>query len=224
MSLKKASLYAGIGLLVMTVSWLLSDYFVFQRLIEPENATHTANNIQSNELQFRVGIFGLFIVLFCDLIVAWALYFLFKPTSQNISLLVAWLRLAYTIVLGVAILNYTDVLQFIGDADYLKALDADKLGAEVMLSIDSFQNDWNFGLIIFGFHLTFLGYLFLKSNFTPKIIGILLILAGLSYLVDYMGVMLFPDFKITFSLFLGWGELILMVWLLVNGLKVHKQN
>lgn len=208
----------------MTISWLASDYFVFQRLIESENASLTFSNIQSNELQFRTGLFGLFIVLFCDLIVAWALYFFFKPVSHSIALLVAWLRLVYTVILGIALLNYTDVLQLISSANYLNVFDINELSSKVMLSIDSFHNDWNFGLIFFGFHLALLGYLYLRSNYTPKIIGILLILAGISYLIDYLGNILSPDFKITFSLFLGWGELIFMFWLLTKGSKIPEQN
>ncbi|WP_297691172.1 DUF4386 domain-containing protein [uncultured Eudoraea sp.] len=222
MSLKKASLFAGIGLLIMTISWLLSDYLVFQKLIEPENEAQTISNIQSNELLFRAGIFGLFIVLLCDLIVAWALYFYFKSISQSISLLVAWFRLVYTVILGIALLNYTDILHLIGQADYLS--DLNELATEVMLSIDSFQNDWNFGLIFFGFHLALLGYLFWKSKYKPRIIGLLLMLAGLSYLIDYLGKILSPDFEVTFSLFLGWGELVFMIWLLIKGVKIPKHS
>lgn len=224
MSLKKATLFAGIGLLIMTISWLVSDYFVFQKLIESENAGRTTSNIQANELQFRAGVFGLFIVLFCDLIVAWALYFLFKPINRSISLLVAWLRLIYTVLLGVALLNYIDVLQLINGADYLGLYDADQISAQVMLSIDSFYNHWYFGLIFFGFHLTFLGYLSLRANYIPKIIGILLILAGISYLIDYLGIILSPKIKITFSLYLGWGELIFMFWLLIKGSKIENKT
>lgn len=206
----------------MTISWLLSDYLVFQRLIEPENATETVSNIQSNELLFRAGIFGLLIVLLCDLVVAWALYFYFKSISQGISLLVAWLRLVYTVFLGIAILNYSDILNLIQHDSFFS--DSNDPSAAVMLSIDSFHNDWNFGLIFFGFHLTLLGYLFWKSRYTPRIIGVLLVLAGLSYIIDYIAKILSPHFEVTFSLLFGWGELVFMLWLFIKGNKDFKSG
>ncbi|MDH3648802.1 MAG: DUF4386 domain-containing protein [Saprospiraceae bacterium] len=220
MSSRKAAVVAGVGLLIMTISWLLSDFFVFQRLIESEDATLTANNIREYSTQFRLGILALLIVLLCDLVVAWALYVFLKPINQNLSLLAAWGRLVYSILLGIALLNYLDVLQLLSNANYLKIFDTNQLNADVMLSIDAFYNDWNFALVFFGFHLVLLGYLAFKSNYIPKFIAILLALAGISYLIDYLGKILFPDFEATVSLLLGWGELIFMFWLLIKGRKI----
>ncbi len=221
MSLKKASLVAGLGLLIMTLSWLLSDYLVFRELIESDNIARTVSNIKTNEILFRAGILGLLIVLLCDILVAWALFIFLKPVNHYLSLLTAWLRLVYSVILGIAILNYTDILQLISKADYIAGYGGENLITDIMLSIDSFQNDWNFGLIFFGFHLALLGYLALKSDYIPKIISLLLVLAGISYLIDYLGVIIFADYSVKFSLYLGWGELIFMFWLLIKGPKIE---
>ncbi|WP_340065702.1 DUF4386 domain-containing protein [Ascidiimonas aurantiaca] len=224
MSLKKAAIFAGLGLLVMTLSWLSADYLVFQKLTALDNVTQVANNIRANTIQFRMGIFGLLIVVFCDLAVAWALYFFFKPVNQSISLFAAWLRLVYTLFLGIALLNYLDILQLTNEADYLKVFQIDVLNAEIMLSIHSFYSDWHFGLIFFGFHLALLGYLAFKASYVPKVIGLLLMVTGASYLIDYTGKLLSPDFEVTYSLILGWGELIFMFWLLIKGSAVREQT
>ena len=88
-----------------------------------------------------------------------------------------------------------------------------------MLSINAFYDVWAVGLIVFGFHLFLLGYLAFKSDFIPKIFGVLLVIAGLSYLIDYFGELLFPSFEAVISLVAGWGELIFMFWLLLRGGK-----
>ena len=41
--------------------------------------------------------------------------------------------------------------------------------------------------IFFGLHLALLGYLIFKSGYIPRILGILLAIAGLGYLIDYLG-------------------------------------
>ncbi|MCQ1534523.1 DUF4386 family protein [Methanosarcina sp. KYL-1] len=50
---------------------------------------------------------------------------------------------------------------------------------------------------------SYLGYLVFKSGFIPGILGVLLIVAGLSYLIDYFALFLFPDFDVSISLLVG---------------------
>jgi hypothetical protein len=79
------------------------------------------------------------------------------------------------------------------------------------------------GYIFFGIHLFLLGVVAFRSSFVPKVIGIILILAGISYLIDYLGRMLFPDLGMGVSFIFGWGELIFMIWLLIWGGKKELQ-
>ena len=219
-SLRKAALVAGFGLLIMTIFYVFADFFVFQNLVVPGDATTTANNIIASEMLFRTGICCILIVLICDVVVAWALYVFLKQANKSLSLLTAWLRLVYAAMLGIALLNFVIVLILLNGADYIAVFQTDQLHANVMLSINAFYDVWAVGLIVFGFHLLMLGYLVFKSDYIPKILGILFIAAGLSYLNDYFGNLLFPAFDPIISLVLGWGELIFMFWLLFKGGKV----
>ena len=93
-----------------------------------------------------------------------------------------------------------------------------------MLSLQGFYHLWDIGFIFFGFHLAFLGVLGFKSHFVPRILGILVSVTGLSYLIDYMGKILFPDANLRISFILGYGELIFMIWLLIRGWRIYKQE
>jgi len=223
-SLRKAALLAGFGLLIMTVFYIVADLFVFQNLIVQGDATTTANNIMTSEMLFRIGICCILIVLICDLVVAWALYIFLKQVNKDLSLLTAWFRLVYTAMLGIALINFVDVLILLSGANYLTVFQSEQLHANVMLSINSFYEAWAVALIVFGFHLLLLGYLVFKSNYIPRIFGILLIAAGLSYLFDYFAKLLFPNFGAAISLVLGWGELIFMFWLLFKGGKILERD
>jgi hypothetical protein len=220
-SLGKAAIVAGFGLLIMTIFYVFADFFVFQNLIVQGDATTTANNIMANEMQFRTGIFSFIIVILCDVVVAWALYVFLKPVNKSLSLLAAWFRLVYAIIFGIALVNYFSVLQLLSGADYLKVFETDQLHTKVMLSLNAFNDGWAIGLVFFGLHLALLGYLVFKSDYIPRILGVLLIVAGLGYLIDNFGKFLFPNFDAAISLVTGWGELLFMFWLLFKGVKVQ---
>ena len=223
-SQRQAALIAGFGLLIMTIFYIFADFFVFQKLTVPGDAATTANNIIASEMLFRTGIGCILIVLICDVVVAWALYIFLKQVNINLSLLTAWLRLVYAAMLGIAMLNFVVVLILLSGADYLAVFETDQLHAQVMLFLNAFYDVWALGLIIFGFHLAALGYLAFRSDYIPKILGILLMAAGLGYLIDYFGSLLFPNSDVAISMVLGWGELIFMFWLLFKGGKMPTKD
>jgi len=218
-SQRKAALIAGFGLLIMTIFYVFADFFVFQKLIVPGDASITANNIMASEMLFRIGICSILIVLICDVVVAWALYIFLKQVNKSLSLLTAWFRLVYAAILGTALVNFVVVLILLSGTNYLSVFETDQLHAQVLFFLNAFYDVWALGLIVFGFHLVALGYLAFKSDYIPKILGILLMAAGLGYLIDYFGKFLFPNFDVAFSMVVGWGELLFMFWLLFKGGK-----
>ena len=223
-SLRKAAIISGYGLLIMTIFAIFADFFVFQNLIIKGNATATANNIMANEMQFRSGIFGFLIVIICDVVVALTLYVFLKPVNKSLSLLAAWFRLVYATIFGIALVNYSNVLQLLSGSAYLKVFETTKLHAMAMLSINSFSDVWAIGFVFFGLHLAILGYLVFRSNYIPRILGLLLIVAGLGYLIDNFGKFLFPNYDMVISMVTGWGELLFMFWLLFKGNKIASHD
>jgi len=218
-SQRQAAIVAGCGLLIMTSFAVFAIYFVFGNLKVPGDAAATANNIMASEMLFRTGICSLIIVLICDVVVAWALYVFLKQVNKSLSLLTAWFRLVYAAILGIALLNLVIVLILLSGANYLVVFETDQLHAQVLLFLNAFNDVWAVGLIVFGFHLFILGYLVFKSDYIPRILGVLLIVAGLGYLIEYFGKFLFPNFDAAISQVTGWGELLFMFWLLLKGGK-----
>lgn len=226
-SLRKAARIAGFGLLIMTIFASFAVFYVFPKLVVPGDTATTANNIIANEFLFRIGICSCIIVIILDVVVAWALYVFLKPVHKSLSLLAAWFRLVYTIIFGITLVNYFSVLQLLSGADYLKVFEIDQLHAKVMLSLNAFSDGWAIGYVFFGLHLALLGYLvfksvyiLFKSVYIARILGVLLIVAGLGYLIEYFGKFLFPDFDAAIGLVTGWGELLFMFWLLWRGGKI----
>ena len=134
-SLRTAALIAGLALLIMVITAPFAELFVFPRLIVPQNAAETAQNILANQTLFRAAIFGYLITFICDLVAAWALYVFLKPVNENLSLLTAWCRLVYTLVAIVAFLNLVTVVRLLNSSNSLTGFDPVQFPAQVMSSL-----------------------------------------------------------------------------------------
>ena len=74
---------------------------------------------------------------------------------------------------------------------------------------------------LFGVHLALIGYLVYRSGFAPRIIGVLLVLAGLGYLIDEIGSVLVSGYSLEISRFSFVGEAVLIFWLLIKGVRLR---
>ena len=219
LSLRRAAIVAGLGLLIMAIFAPIVQFGVLQKLVLPGNAEATVENILASAMLFRTGIFIFLVVAILDVVVAWALYILLKPVNKRLSLLAAWFRVVYAAIFAIALTNLVNVLQLLTGADNLKAFEVNQLYAQVMLSLSAFQSGWDIGLVIFGLHLLVVGYLTFKSGYIPKWLGVLLVIAGIGYMVDSFGKFFVPNYNLTIAGFTFIGEVLLIFWLLWKGIK-----
>ena len=155
-SVRKASTTAGAALLAMSVLSAFGYLFAVKGLVVPGNAARTARNITGHESLFRLGILSLYLVAALDVVVAWALYRVFKPVSAGLSRLAAWLRIAYAAVFMVAI------SQLFGALGH---------PTQALQHINTFTNIWDAGLVLFGLSLFVLAHLAYRSGYVPKLLG-----------------------------------------------------
>lgn len=210
-SLRTASLAAGSGLLGVIVLSVFS-IVVLGGLGTPGDVPRATQALAGSGDLFRWGVLSLFLVAVLDVIVAAALLELFAPVNRTVSTLAAWFRTAYAAVFLVAISQLVGALPLSGDA------------GQVAERIRAFDDIWHAGLILFGVHLMLIGYLTYRSAFAPRIIGILLVVAGLGYLADSFGVVLIPDYPVSIAQFTFVGEAALMCWLLIKGRRVSMRS
>jgi Domain of unknown function (DUF4386) len=223
---RQAARIAGYGYLAISALSIFANFFVRVRLIEPDDAAATASNIMDSETLFRVGLVSFLIVFVLDVVVAWALYLCFKPVNTDVSLLTAWFRLTYAILLGAALVFFFLVLELLSGADHLQAFETGQLDAQVTLYLDAFNHLWLIGLVCFGIHLALLGYLILESGHIPRALGILLVLAGAAYVINSLADALlsnYDDYEAVFVTIVAVpsviGELGFAIWLVLRGGK-----
>jgi hypothetical protein len=223
-SLKKAALVAGLAILGSVLVAPFAELYAFPKLVVPFEAAETARNILAHKSLFIVTIFCYMLTFLCDIVITWALYILLKPTDKNLSLLVAGFRLVYSVIALVALNNLVTAFQLLDTPGYLKVFEQNQLYAQVMIFLRAFKNHWYFGIIFFGIHLVFLGYLVYKSAYIPKALGVVLIITGLGYLLTTLRPFLYPNVRVDFAKYTFYGELLFMLWLLFKGSRMKDPN
>ena len=218
--MRRPALVAGTGLLAMAVLAPAARFGVLQRLVTPGDATRTAGHILASAGLFRLAIAGLAAVVILDVVVAWALLKFFEPARKGLATLAAWLRISYAAIFAVAVSQLTGVLPLLSNPRHLTALSISHRQAQALLKIQDFQDIWKVSLIVFGLYLVLLGYLACRSGYVPRLLGVLLVIAGGGYLIDSTAGLLSPSYPASISSFTFIGEALFMLWLLLKGRKI----
>ena len=223
-SIKNTARIAGILTLLIVVFAPFSMIYIPTTLVVPGDAANTANTIMASEGLFRLGMVSDSIVFLVEIVLTVLLYVLLKPVNKTLSLVAAFSRLAMTVIQGINLLNHFFALLLLSGAGYLTVFAPDQLHALVMMFLNAHETVVLIWGLFFGLHLFVLGYLVYKSGYIPKIIGVLLVLASLSYLIQGFGNILFPQYKEIFTSigFLSSIEIALPLWLLIKGINVEQ--
>lgn len=225
-----AARVAGVGLLLMAVAAFFAFFYVHGSLVIPGDVAETARNLTGSERLFRAGIGGFLIVLVLDVLVTWGLYVLLRPVSAGVALLAAWFRLIYTAVHGFALANLLLALVVLDPARFSGIGEEQRQGLASLL-IAGHEYGWLMGLVFFAFHLLVLGYLVLRSGFLPRVLGVLVLAAGIGYLCDSFAQVLMPNYGDYETLFLMLtaipatiGEMSLAFWLVIKGAGLGRKS
>jgi len=168
---------------------------------------------------FQIVLLGLCMTIVLDFVVSFTLYKFFKNDNKVISLISAILRVIYTLILVIATLSLISNWTIWSTNQ-----------EAVITNFEKFMFIWTSGLIIFGFHLTLIGFL-MKIHKIPKILWILTTIAGVSYIiVHFMKIITssLEQFTQTLETILmlpmAAGELGLAIWLIIKGGKTDNKS
>ena len=215
-SVRRASTTAGAALLAMSALAGFGYVFAVQGLVTSADPGQTGHDILASQGLFRIGIVSLVVVVALDVVVAWALYRVFSPVNQSLSMLAAALRLVYAGVFMVAIGHLLAALHLITGTGSPSAFTGEQLNVMAMREISTFNDIWSVGQLLFGLHLLVVGYLALRSGYVPRLIGALLLIAGLGYSADSLGTILSTGSWTNISTYTFLGEFLLALWLLIH--------
>ena len=222
--------YARIGgvlYLIIIVIGFCSEFFVRDKLVVSGDVTATANNIAASESLWRVQIAADLILLVCAVALTLILYVLLRPVNKNLALLAVFFNIVEIPVEAASKLCLFAALFLSGNADYLKAFEPHQRGALVEISLKLHDYGFAIDLVFFGFACLIYGYLLFRSGYFPRTLGVLMAIAGLSYLTNSFALILAPTYAATIFPILALaliGELSLCLWLMVKGVNLPKWN
>ncbi|WP_158799948.1 DUF4386 domain-containing protein [Pedobacter sp. L105] len=188
---------------------------------EPSIIIHHLTNA---ELLFKIGILCELICWVAFLILPIILYKLFKPVHDIAAKLMVVFAVVQVPISFINLLNKFAVLSLAGGATYLKVFPADHLSAQILFYLNLYQQGNFINQIFWGLWLYPSGYLVFKSGFLPKTLGILLMAGCVGYLLDFLGIFLFPGYDKTIisnyiTLPASLGEIGICLWLMIIGIK-----
>ncbi|MGD9982218.1 MAG: DUF4386 domain-containing protein [Hyphomonadaceae bacterium] len=195
-----------------------------QRLIVANDAAQTMTNIVADEQMFRLAFAAIILAGVAYVAVVAILYVLMKPAGATLSAIAAFMGLAGCAIGASTGLNQIAALSYLGDAAYLDAFSQDQLQAMARLGIRASGLGNTIALVFFGFYCLLLAMLVFRARFLPRWFGVLLLLAGVGWLVGSFTSFLMPSLGIAGTLIpvSGLGEALFTLWLLVMGVNAEK--
>jgi len=190
------------------------------RFIVHGDAAATATNILASKMLFRFGIVGNLFTFTANIFLALALYHLLKVVNKNMASVMVILCLVGIPIAMLNELTQVAVLQLLGGANYLRVYPVAQLQALAYLLLHLHDQGLLIAHIFFGLWLFPMGYLVFRSGFIPKIVGILLVIAGVGYVVQSFAA--FLGYNMNIIVFTGLGELVFLLWLLIKGVNVEQ--
>ena len=222
---KKIARVAGVLYLMLVITSVYSLLYIPAQIFVKGNAAATANNILANEFLFRSGIVSNLISQIIFVFLAAALFLLLKDVNKpQAGLMVVLVIVQIPVVFFVETFSFTSLM--IVKGELLNTFNPEQRQDLVMMFFRIRANGIAALQIFWGLWLVPLGWLVYKSGFIPRILGILLIIAGIFIAIDSFIYLLSPDYprilNTVSTLMSVAAEFSMMFWLLIKGVRAQK--
>lgn len=214
------------GMLYLLVA--VTGYYphtVRKALIVHDDAAQTVANVLASIGTFRLAVVSVLVMTALWIATGIALASLFRSVSARASILMVAFVLVGSATVCTNELVQMAALQLIDARATLSGMATGEREGLAMLLLSGVSR---FGLLmaflLFGLWLLPLGHLVFRSGYFPTVVGrglgALLIVAALGYLADFLVGFLHPAAAVGFVRFTFVGELLLLLWLLVRGVRL----
>jgi hypothetical protein len=220
--IKATAHQAGVLYFLFMIVAIFGEFFSPTFMV-PGDAVATARNITAAESAYRLSILTGFVTLLVFIFLVERLYKLFRDVDRGQALLMALLVTVGVCVALANMLNKFAPLVLLSGADYLSVFTKPQLDALALGFLRFHSGGVIITMAFWGLWLFPFGILVIKSRFLPRVLGILLLIAGLAYLINSITSLVLPDHRqvvsrIMMPLYLA--EVPIIFWLLIKGARV----
>ena len=224
-SLQRQARVAGFLYLLILFIAPIGLLYVPGKLIVAGNATATADNVRTSEWLLRAAIATDMLHQVIVVFLVLALYRLFKAVNEVLATQLVILGALVSVpVVFVNVLTQIAALVLVSGSDFLSVFERPQLDALAYLFLRLHGQGLSVASVFWGLWLFPFGMLVIRSGFIPRVLGILLMIAGSAYVVSSFSSVLFPRHahlvaQVTLPLQLT--ELPIVFWLLIWGARVR---
>ena len=184
----------------------------------PTDAAANANNILAHENAYELGIAVTVVSTALYVALTALFYVLLRPVNRTLAVMMSFLNLVAMAVVAFGVVLTLAPITVLGGASYLNVFDTKQLQAIALLFLNVGAESGRVALGFAAFFQLVWGYLIFRSTFLPRIIGVLIALAGVGWLTYLLPAQ--PAFVVTATEVLGFAsEASLMLWLIVMGVN-----
>jgi hypothetical protein len=224
-STRKQARAAGLLYLLVGITAPIGLEYVPSKLIVPQDAAATADHIRASESLLRIGIGSELFHQAVAIFMVLALYRLFKAVSEKHAVLMVILGALVSVpIMFLNVLNEIAALTLVSGANYLSVFDKHQLDALAYLFVRLHSQGIVVASIFWGLWLFPFGILVIRSGFIPRVLGVLLMIAGTAYVVYAFTSLLLPSYAPVVgqvAMILEIAEVPIIFWLLIWGARVQ---
>lgn len=223
-SLQTTARQAGGVYLLILVLAPLNEFFLKARFVVKGDAAATAQRITAEPLLYRLGVFSDFVSHVAFLCLALLLYHLFRDVARPLARSLVAL-VAMSVAIGmIALVCRLAPLILLDPAGFLAVFSAAERAALALFFLRLGSAATVLATFFWGFWLLPFGSLVIKSRFYPRLLGLLLIVGGVTYAVLGFANLVFPAYgPVVFKFgmpFYAIGEVAIIFWLLFATARV----
>lgn len=178
---RKAGL-AGVLYAVIIVAGMWGEAAVRAPLLTPDEPQHTAAAVQAALGLVRASLATDMLMLMADVGLAVLLYQLLRAQGAALAIAAMAFRLMQAAVLAANLLNLQLMVMLV-DGGRSAALLGDTAAAWITLRLQAHAHGYDLGLVFFGVNAVLTGALLWRTAWVPRTLAVLVVAAGVVYLV-----------------------------------------
>lgn len=221
---KRLARWAGFAYLAFGLPSLFGYYHAPLIQLAPDAV---ARMLAGPDLRFRIGVVSDVLSTAFSVPLVLLLYQLLKPVNKTQAALMALLLLVAMPVSFVVALNYVAAQMLLSGTADMAAFTVAQRDALAMLFLRLHTHGVLAEEIFWGLWLLPFGWLVMQSRFLPRVLGILLIIAGVAYVAHSIASLMMGGHRIVLyervtMLARAAGEFPIMLWLSIKGADVRR--
>ena len=226
---KRLARIAGVLYLFVAIFGGFAEGFVDPKMYVAGNAAAAAGNVVANAGLVRLGVVAHLLDATFFIFLALTIYILLQHVHKTLASAMVVLVALATGIKAVNAIFLFEGLQVATNSSYAAAFGTAGSNALVLLLLDTQHYGTLIAQVFFGLWLAPLGYLAYRSGLFPRALGVVLVLATVSYLVDLLAAFLIPDVAAMIHPFVGMlvpaiAEISMLLYLLIIGVRVVKPD